>query len=185
MKGWFAIPGVQDGDRTIETQMRGLGPALSEARGKSLLDLGCAEGCIAFEFLKAGAAPIMALDYNEALLKTAALERRKLPKRHRFAIEFRLQDLATFKPGRQWDIVLALAIVHKLDDPAAAVRLVADSAKSLAVIRMPWHAKGTTVVGKHSGVECDVAKIMRAKRFRLEREEQGPPDELVHYWRRK
>jgi hypothetical protein len=87
----------------------------------------------------------------------------------------------------RFDIVLALGVAHKLDYPGAGIRLAADMAKDLVLLRM----KG----GAHDGVlrskfkknnTCDVNEIMPAAGFRLEKIVPGPAarGEDVHYWRR-
>lgn len=182
MKGWFNIPGQQDGARTVEMQMRGLSHALAEARGKTVLDIGCAEGCISFEFMLAGASKVFGFDCNDKLLSTAVLARRKLPRAKRLRTEFLRCDFAEMPRGK-WDIVLALAIIHKLPEPADAVRRVAGSCKRLVVIRLPRDSTGE-IVSKHTARPCNVNEVMQDCGFALERVVQGPPRELVQYWRR-
>ena len=45
IEGWFSTHG-RDGDRTIDQQLLGLDPLFDEVKGKTVLDIGCAEGLI-------------------------------------------------------------------------------------------------------------------------------------------
>lgn len=175
---WFG------GARTLSEQMLGLGPALAEARGKTVLDLGCAEGAIAIEFAKAGAKSVSGCDYNAAMIETANAE---LAKAGPLPVEFRhlnIEDEIKSGASPQFDIVLALALLHKLNDPAAGVRFCAESARDLIVIRLP---KGSTgrIRGKHAqNMNADIPVIMKSCGFKRERKEAGPRGEWVHYYRR-
>lgn len=188
-KGWFDIEGVQQGDRTLAEQMRGLKPALAAAPGKTVADFGCAEGLIAFRFAEAGAASVWCCDCNEEVLATAESERAKLPPEIGGKVAFELHNLnqlirnAEAFPPPRYDIVLALAILHKLQYPGAGVRFMADSCNELCVIRLPGGSSGI-LRSKHSGMPCDVNRVMPARGFRLQRSEMGPRDERVQIWRR-
>lgn len=183
-KGWFSIPGVQQGDRTLREQMMGLASALEEARGKTVCDLGTAEGLIALEFARAGATSVYGCDYNQALLNTAEEEMARHP---HLPVRFEYKDIAqAIEQGwsHQADIVLALAILHKLPDPAAGVKLCAAMARDLIVLRLP---KGSTGIIRSKHVRtarCDVREILAAAGFKRERKEPGPRGEWVQYWRR-
>ena len=56
--GWFVInhdkAGHRDGDRSLEQQMRGLEKLVREVHGKTVLDIGCAEGLISMALVRAG-----------------------------------------------------------------------------------------------------------------------------------
>lgn len=189
--GWFAIPGVQEGPRTLAEQMLGLDAALAEADGKTVCDLGCAEGLIAMEFAKAGARSVYACDYNEQMIVTAKAEQAKLPPDpRRVDVAFYHADLRELireerASGEIWqyDIVLALAILHKLNDPADGARFCCEIARSLIVVRLPAGSTGL-IRGKHTGRPADVPAIFAACGFRRERKEEGPRGEWIQYWRR-
>lgn len=187
--GWFAIPGVQKGPRSLVEQMLGLKPALEETYGKTVLDLGCAEGLIAIEFAKRGASLVCGVDYNPALIATANAEIEKASAHSgKFipvgCMHADLSDMLTEGYTQQFDIVLALAILHKLPDPAAGAKFCAASAKSLIVIRLPIGSTGT-IRSKHAHhMRCDVREVFRANGFQRERKELGPRGEWVQYWRR-
>lgn len=125
-KGWFIIPGVQEGERTFEEQARALEPAFAQAQGKTVLDLGCAEGLLSHEFARRGAKEVVGFDCNEVILDVARSLGRGLP-----TCSFARVDLnkliVKHRPTQKFDIVLALAVVHKLHDMEAGLRWVARS----------------------------------------------------------
>lgn len=181
---WFAIPGEQNGRRSLNEQMTGLHPALAEAHGRTVFDMGCAEGCIALEFARAGGT-VYAVDYNPAMIETA-----NRISREPVALAFEAVDLREVirkaRLRRQWrefDIVLALAVLHKLDDPKAGTEFVAQSCNDLAVIRLP-HGSTGFIRAKHSANACDVGRVMTQHDFALEKTVTGPRAEQVQYWRR-
>lgn len=174
MTGWMI-----NGPRTLEEQMLGLQPALDEAAGKSCLDLGCAEGLIGIEFAKAGAVSVRGIDYNAELIAMA----RALPAN----VTLELGDVTSLvlSPDRpQYDIVLALAILHKLPDPTAAVRYCAQTARDLIVVRLPAGSTGTFRSKNYPHGRADVPATMTQCGFVRERKEEGPRGEWVHYYRR-
>lgn len=182
--GWFRIPGVQEGPRSIDEQMMGLAPALTEATGKTVLDLGCAEGSIALEFARAGALNVFGCDYNAGFIDTA---NRQLKRVGPAAVRFQHADIADLLAAYerpQYDIVLALAILHKLPDPAAGAKFCAQSARSLIVVRLPQGSTGT-IRSKHvRHMRCDLPQTFASCGFVRERKEIGPRGEWVQYWRR-
>lgn len=188
-KGWFKVDGIRpNGDRSIAEQMLGLDRALAEAKGKTVLDLGCAEGAISLEFAKAGAARVVGVELLEAHLVVA----RKLCAAYAKTITFVCAHLDTYALARpdpeRFDIVLALGIIHKLQDPAVPLRFAARSAKDLLCFRAPATvepAGGDYVIkAKHSGVVCNVPAVMRSEGFRDEGTIKGVRGEGVQYWRR-
>lgn len=178
MKGWFEIPGVQSGDRTLAEQLLGLEPALAACAGKTVLDLGCAEGLIAREFLARGARGVIGLDNNApfvAVAREAGMERARF-------FECNLNDPGEgFRDRFGADIVLALAIVHKLRLPGRSLAEFAAMARERLVIRL---AAGSTGVIRHKYGEsqCDSREVMPACGFALEQVLEGPRGELVQHW---
>jgi len=175
LKGWFKLPG-KDGDRTLAEQMIGLAPALAEARGKSVLDLGCAEGLIGREFAQAGAT-VLGIECNPETVTAARKTCGEL-------VRIEQADLNTTSfPAGRWDIVLALAILHKLRYPARAVSDIAGTGAGLVVVRLPSGSTGQFTTKNH-GAWVDVNLEFKARGFALESVTTGPRREIVQYWRR-
>lgn len=185
-KGWFQIEGLQDGDRTLQEQMRGLETALLQAKGKRVLDLGAAEGLIALEFAAAGA-DVHAIELvpMEVTLGLQIARDRKL------RIDFRqgkVEDLLLKSEledwGGQFDILLALSILNKLNPPepyfGALARWVAPG--GFAVLRLPAAVYVNTHA--HNFTPRDARLLMRAAGFSMELETAGARGEWVSYWRR-
>lgn len=180
-KGWFIIPGVQQGDVTLLDQTIALAPAIAEAPGKTVLDIGCAEGLIGREFARAGAISVTGLDSIADHLTVAAEQCKGLP------MEFRLANINDPQPAYWVDIVLCLNVAHKLKFPEVGVRFAADSSGDLVLIRSGRGSDAKGIIrSKHHGNLCDSHAIMRERGFQLEKVVDGPRDrhEPVEYWRR-
>lgn len=189
-KGWLKIPGVQDGDRSLAEQMTGLEPALAACEGRDVYDFGCAEGLIGIEFAKRGAVKVRGCD----LLPTFVTEANRQADLAGVGdtCRFRQYDLAGFN-GKHYppdfpehregfDIVLALAIVHKLRTPGAALRLMARMAIERLVIRLPIGSAGIIACKYDKAANCDAHQVMAAEGFTLEQMVKGPRGERVQHW---
>ena len=136
-KGWYQIPGVQAGDRTLSEQLIGLEPLFELAPGKTILDLGCAEGLISLELMKAGAVLTHGV---EAVGSRVDHAREHFHGRDAAFYHADLNDFAHAPPVgllESYDIVLLLSIIHKMQDTAAFVRAAAARSKDIVAIRLP------------------------------------------------
>lgn len=188
MKGWFKVPGIRpEGDRTIREQLLGLDRALAECRGKRVLDLGCAEGCITAEFARAGAQIVVGIELLQTHLEVAREVCKGLPVK---LICAHIGDHIKRNPEPpRFDIVLALGIIHKLEDPNVPLRWAARAAGDLLCFRAPakvrrW-GEDYLVKSKHSDRACNVQKLMRQESFENEGIVAGARGESVQYFRRK
>lgn len=188
-KGWIAVPGLRPkGDRTLAEQMMGLERALKECRGKSVLDLGCAEGMIAREFARAGARRVLGIELLKSHLEVAHEVCRGLD-----MVEFRRAHLGEYVVANpqheRFDIVLALGIIHKLEDPNQPMGFAADCAKTLLCFRAPAKTgkagEDYVVKSKFSNKVCNVPALMRARGFVDQGTVPGVRGEGVQYWERK
>lgn len=185
MKGWFRVPGIRpDGDRTIDEQMLGLAPALAEAKGKTVLDLGCAEGCISAEFARAGAR-VVGIELLRTHLEVARKVCAGLDVTFHCA---HLGDWIKEHPPERFDIVLALGIIHKLEDPCLPLRWAAQSAGDLLCFRGPGRVAlklwDGIIAAKHGKGRCNVPQTLTAEGFVMEQSIDGVRNEAVQYWRR-
>jgi cyclopropane fatty-acyl-phospholipid synthase-like methyltransferase len=189
MKGWLKVPGIRpDGDRTLAEQMLGLNRALAECKGKTVLDLGCAEGLIGLEFAKAGAARVVGIEVLDTHLDVAREACAGYQQMEFIGAHLGLWVDAHPEPEK-FDIVLALGIIHKLEDPEIPLKWAALSARSLLCFRAPAYIEKSgrdyLVKAKHSDNRCNVPKTMRAAGFVDEGVIPGVRGESVQYWRRR
>lgn len=185
-RGWFVIPGVQEGDRSTDEQLLGLAPLLGGVFGKTVYDFGCAEGMIAIELVQAGAKSVRGFDNNAVFLHTAHQLRAGLNASQHGRLAFDYCDLREVEgiaalPPR--DIVLALAILHKLRDPEGATRAMAAVAKERLVVRLPQGSEGL-IKWKHGNARCDLRDVLPDCGLRLDQVLPGPRSELVQHWTR-
>lgn len=178
-KGWF-IAGGRSGDRTLDQQMIGLGRLFEQAPGKTILDAGCAEGLISIELARRGALGCHGLEIVPGHVEVARSLAGDLP------CTFEVANLNEHDIGKtgQADIVLMLAILHKLRDPSKVCSALAHKARELCVIRLP--PSGPVIVDDRSNrIPHDIAEIMSMVGFDLESVDIGPLREWVGYFRRK
>jgi 2-polyprenyl-3-methyl-5-hydroxy-6-metoxy-1,4-benzoquinol methylase len=181
---WFKREGKEGGDRTLEEQMLGIEKALDIAKGKSVLDLGCAEGLISREFLKAGAKSVTGIDIMKTYIAVAV----KLCKDFTNA-KFIHSDLNAYirsSNRKKYDVVLALAIIHKAKKPNDFLKLAIGSCNpsGVIVIRYPIRQSDGIIKSKHCDNTCDVIKTMADNGFVSDGKFAGPKDEVVEYWTR-
>lgn len=172
--GWFTTK-RRRGDRTLKQQIEGLDRLITSARNRTVLDIGCAEGLISMHLIDHGAIAAHGIEIVAAHVEVA----NKLRK-HR-ACMFETGDANDWKPKRQYDIVIMLAVLHKLRDPVAACKRYAAAAREQVVIRLPPY--GTTIVDERSDNQpFDIAQAMTDEGWTLEEESRGPLNEWVGYY---
>lgn len=157
--------------------------ALSEVQGKTVLDLGCAEGLIAIEFSKAGASYVLGVDSVDEHLRAAGVQSRG------HNVSFKKMDLLKANPDTpaDFDIVLALGIIHKMRYPERLMRFAARSARELLLLRSGTASTDGIIRSKHYRNNfCDVPAIMIDEGLVLEKIVEGPKGQMenVEYWRK-
>jgi len=181
-KHWHHVDEARPGDRTLDQQMTGLTSLMALVKGKTVLDLGCAEGLIAVEMAKAGAVAVHGVEIRPQAVEVANVLRGDLP------ITFEVGDGNVWEPKRNYDIVAMLSFLHKLSDPTTSCRRFAACA-TYVVIKLPPQAQ----CDKLLPIVLDMRSNMRKHKigvamgrvgFELYHTETAYKDEWVGYYRR-
>lgn len=178
--GWFDLPGVQRGERTLQDQLTGLKPAFAEAQDKRVLDLGSAEGLISKAMLEAGAASVECVESNPDYVDEARRQLRGLPSVvHRWDLNNGLPSVGAV------DLVLMLAILHKLKEPLILLGQVIERTRApLLVIRYPRNNDGVIVDGRSHFKPQNVPGFLKQNVYKNTHNVMGPRRELVAYFRK-
>lgn len=178
IKRWFHV-GNDPGDRSLDQQLVGLARLFDVCKGRSVLDLGCAEGLISVELAKHGATAVHGVEIRPEHVKLGRKVAGDLP------VTLECADLNTWRPARDYDIVLALALLHKLKDPSAGCAAFCEAAKDLMVIRTPPKVDPWVIVDQRSGYRPhDIGKVLRSNGFTLKHQVDGTFGEVIGYWGR-
>jgi trans-aconitate methyltransferase len=177
-KVWFG------GDRTVAQQMVGLERLMEYVSGKTVLDVGCAEGDIAYACHKNGASYVHGVEFRELAYK-AAVKQFSVKSRVSFARE----DANVWSPGFAWDIVLLLAVLHKLRDPTQSLIRLANSCKDLCVIKVPDSDWPILRDDRSGNKPHNLEKTMEGLGFVVDHVCEGPtvaphPAEFIAYYKR-
>lgn len=180
-KGWF-LTRKNLGDRTIQQQMIGLDTLLRGVRGKTVLDIGCAEGLISLAMLDHGALLVHGVDI---VLRQIHVARLIAAERPVGTCGFIVADVNTFVPEHSYDIVLMLGILHKLIDPEASCRRFASIANKLCVIRIPPAGFNHSIKHRTSGVTYDLDETMAGEGFVFLHDSASAFGEVTLYYQRE
>lgn len=174
-------------DRTLAQQMMGLDRLFAEVEGRTVLDVGCAEGLLSIECVKAGAHSVYGVEIRVDAERDAWRNaRRQLPTSDQYRACFEVEDANDYQHYEKTDIVLLLAVLHKLRNPTAACARFAADARELVVIRMPPEHAPTIVDDRSGGEPHHIDVTMSKAGFVLEHSSNdGPFGEWVGYWRRR
>jgi len=175
VEGWFSTDG-RLGDRTLDQQMKGLGPLIERVPGKTVLDVGCAEGLIAMKLYDEGASAVHGL---EIVPGHAAVANKLRADR---GCTFDVADANAYKPKRKYDIVIMLAILHKLTDPTAACKRFASAARELVVLRLPPRTAPVIVDRRSGNYSHDMEAALETCGFFLTRKTLGHMEEWVGFF---
>lgn len=102
-------------------RFQGLEPVLQVAKGKTVLDFGCCEGLISYEFARAGCSLVHGFDIDGPLMKFAKTLFRNVPVTSSFVQQNLSVPFADFTRKysalllSRYDIVLFLGIYHHLE----------------------------------------------------------------------
>lgn len=180
-EGWFTTPG-RPGDRTLEEQMAGLGPLWPRVYGGTVLDVGCAEGLISMEAIRRGARYVRGVEIVPGHVHIARRMAESLP---RGSITFQVGDANTYVPPcASYDVVLLLAILHKLRDPVAACKRYAAAATTLCVIRLPPDGAPIIRDVRTKFQPFDIGAAMEQEGWKLVEVCRGHDNEWTGYYER-
>lgn len=177
---WFKLDGAK-GDRTFEQQLIGLEQLWPWVKGASVLDVGCAEGLIAIECERQGAENVLGVE-----LRGDAVKRANELARNRTA-SFLQADANVFTVAPlSFDVVLMLAILHKLRDPSEAFERYLRSCRTLAVVRLRHNDWPVLRDARSGNRPYDLSVVSKRCGFHLADVRRGPvadgnPPEFVGY----
>lgn len=177
-----------DFERTLAGQLRGLEILLERCNGRSVLDLGCAEGLIGIEFALRGASLVHGVELVRSRVDRAraCAEGVTVGERARFfdgdLDEDRWDGVPWMRPS--YDIVLALAIAHKMSRPDRFIEQAVRRCGAWFAIGLP--PSGPIVHDRRSGFEMfDTRVLLRSSGFALVLETERDRGEWLGIWRRR
>src|ERR1044071_1142698 len=173
MGNWFDGNGKK-GKVSLEQQMTGLYRCEDFVYGSSVFDFGCAKGEIGEIMLAWGAALVDGIDNRADAVRHA----------NSIGLNAIVADAERWMPLRNYDVCLMLGILHKLKDPAAAMRRVMGCCTQHCVIRLPGGQWPILVDSRSGSVPIDLGSSAKVAGFELFAEEAGPHGQWVGYFQR-
>lgn len=180
LKSWFEHGQKRKADRTLKQQLKGLGELQERIAGKTVLDIGCAEGLISIQLIDRGAIAAHGVEMRPDYVEDANRLRGDR------ACTFECANANEWAPVRQYDVVLMLAVLHKLRNPAEACAKFAAAARELVVLRLPPKTAPVIIDERSDLKPFDMGAVMQAAGFRLGTHGPiGPHKEWMGYYHRE
>jgi SAM-dependent methyltransferase len=178
--GWFGLPG-RPGDRTLDQQLVGLETLLATVGGKTVLDVGCAEGLISMELARYGAS-VHGVEVVEDHVRIG----KKLVEQAGLGGKVLLEcgDANSWSPRGAYEVTIMLALLHKLRDPSAAARRFAMATSDLIVLRLPPEHAPIIIDQRSGNIPHNVGKVIEDCGFELVRQLNGTFGEWIGYYER-
>lgn len=177
-QGWFDLPN-RPGDRTLDQQLTSLDWALERVSGRTVLDVGCAEGLISIEMAKRGATAVHGVEIIGGHIDVARELAGDLP------ITFEVADCNSWTPRRAYDVVLLLSILHKFKNPSERAAVFAECCSEFIVFRTPPKAAPNIVDWRSNNERHEIGRVFLEAGFRLVRgKHDGPFNEWVGIYER-
>lgn len=156
----------------FDQQRIGLELLWPSVKGKTVLDVGCAEGAISKACLHNGAKSVHGVDNRKDAIQEAA---------ESVAGEFWVADVDVWEPVGSYDIVLMLGVLHKLKDPESALARCLNACDGMAVIRLP-QGQWPVLRDSRSGNEPQhLGALAESFGFKLAHTAEGPASQWVGY----
>lgn len=173
MGNWFDTD-TKKGKVTLEQQLTGLDLLKEIVPGKTVFDLGCAEGQIAAQVKSWGASKVHGADNRRDAVDHAVT----------LGVNAILADADRFQPGKNYDVVLLLGILHKLKHPAETLRLMLAACNEICVIRLPCCQWPILRDSRSGGKPVVLQAVAAESGFQIIAEAEGPCGQWVGYLRR-
>lgn len=179
IKHWFKT-GPEESDRTLDQQLLGLEELFEFCPNKIVLDVGCAEGLIGLATLEAGASYLHGFEILDERIQRAKRFARE--KQKQAFCDFWVDDAQQPTRTPASDITLLLAILHKLPEPARALRRYARLARELLVVRIPPQNAPFILDRRSNFSPVNVTEILAQEDYSLRKITRGAYDEWCGYF---
>lgn len=158
MRGFWFDTDKHTGKASFAEQMKGLEPLEEIVRGRTVLDVGCAEGHIGAQCKAWGAKFVHGVENRPAAVEYAMGQ-----------IDAVCANAQDYRPQMEYDVVLLLGILNKLPNPEKVLGRMLRACKQTCVIRL---SSGQWPMLR----EFDLGRVAESHGFRVSRVEEGPVD---------
>lgn len=158
---WHQTIGKQKGEG-FNVKMLEILKEVFKVKGKSVIDLGCAEGAFCKEALEKGADSVIGIDINPEMLEKLSSWLKRKTKKNQAKLSTILGDFTGMDIGMA-DIVLCLNVLRQTAEPTGALVQACASAGELIITNAYKKAEGAKLLSVEQ-----VSEILESQSFAVE-----------------